>query len=170
MARLFFALSPDASARQSLADALPPDLEAGRAIPVANFHVTLAFLGDLADAQEAQAREVAAGVSAPAFVMRFSDLAFWPKPRLRVLLPETVPASAQELRARLAWGLRAHGIPFDARVWRPHVTVARRALSGEHSLLRPVCVSFREYVLMRSQASAQGSVYEPVARWPLASG
>ena len=61
MARLFFALWPDASARDALAK-LALDVTAvtqGRAVPAAKIHLTLAFLGEVVDERRGDLEQAA---------------------------------------------------------------------------------------------------------------
>ncbi len=168
MARLFFALWPGEQERNRLIKALPEWVAAGRMIPPENLHVTLAFLGDLDAEQAASARSVAEGVSASAFSLDFTVLQFWPRARTRVLVPEYVPEAARALRGELARGLREAGVPFDARIWHPHLTVARKARPADEVAMEPVQVGFSEFLLVRSYTEPTGAVYESVARWALA--
>ena len=167
MARLFFALQPQQGDLDRLARALPQDLGARRVIPSDNLHVTLAFLGDLDAEQEGAARQAADGVRAPAFALSFVSFAYWPRPRVRVLLPDTVPAAAQALRGDLACRLRELAVPFEARIWRPHLTVARKADPAGDLSLEPITVGFREFVLMHSRTDPAGARYVVIGRWPL---
>ncbi|MDN3517965.1 RNA 2',3'-cyclic phosphodiesterase [Aquisalimonas lutea] len=167
MARLFFALQPDARGRQAIACSLPDDLAAARPLPESNLHVTLVFLGELDGDQETAVRAVADEIAASPFALCFSELAYWPRSRARVLVPEEVPPAAQALRAELARRLREAQLPFDARIWHPHLTVARRARRGGGELRAPITIAFNDFVLMRSRTEPAGAVYEPVGRWSL---
>lgn len=167
MTRLFFALQPSPDDLDRLASALPDDLEAGRVIPRENLHVTLAFLGDLDAEQEAAARAAADGVQAPPVELSFTALAYWSGPRTRVLVPETISAAAQTLRGELARRLRERGVPFDVRVWRPHLTVARKAHPAEEVALEPLLFRFREFALVHSHTDPAGARYVSIGRWPL---
>ena len=167
MARLFFALQPSSDDLDRLARALPDDLDAGRVIPRENLHVTLAFLGDVDTELEAAAREAAAGVQAPPVTLSFTALAHWSGSRTRVLVPEAIPAEAQTLRGELARRLRERGVPFDARIWRPHLTVARKARPAEEVPVEPLLFRFREFVLVHSRTDPAGARYVAIGRWRL---
>ena len=169
MARLFFALCPNEAERLRIAAALPEDLSAGRLIPPANFHVTLAFLGELGAQQADAAQTVVDGVASDAFRLRLTELQYWERSRTLVLVPDAVPEAATALQGHLARGLREEGLPFDARAWRPHLTVARRASPGGSPLTHAVTIHCREFVLMESQTLPEGAVYKVRVRRSLPS-
>ncbi|MDH5265059.1 MAG: RNA 2',3'-cyclic phosphodiesterase, partial [Betaproteobacteria bacterium] len=67
MARLFFALWPDAAARAALADLARATANryGGRAVPAANLHLTLVFLGEVDPARIAALRRAVDGLASP---------------------------------------------------------------------------------------------------------
>ncbi|SEO44806.1 RNA 2',3'-cyclic phosphodiesterase [Aquisalimonas asiatica] len=170
MARLFFALYPDAAARASLAAVLPTDGARGRVIPADNLHVTLAFLGDV-DATAADAlRALQDAVPVPPFELCFERLVFWERARARVLVPEAVPPEAECLQAGIRRLLTGQGLSFDRRPWNPHVTLERRAAPAPTRPVTPIRIRFDDYVLMASETRPEGAVYRPLARWRLPPG
>jgi 2'-5' RNA ligase len=129
-ARLFIALWPGPRVRHELAacrDATP--WPAGAA-PVASekLHLTLHFIGSVPIGRTA---ELAAALQVPvtAFQLRLDVVALWRGGRggLAVLCPSRVPPGLQKLHADLAAALRQQALPVESRVFRPHVTLARRA-------------------------------------------
>lgn len=124
--RCFVALVPAAASREALA-ALP--VAAGvRRVPADQLHMTLAFLGSIA---ERKGRALAASLSGvvmplPALVPR--RLAYWPHPgRARLAALDFEPADQLAmLEARVRARIAALGLPIDDhRPFRPHVTLAR---------------------------------------------
>lgn len=168
MTRAFFALQPEPAARRQLAHQRPSGPRAGRPAPEDNLHITLAFLGDIDDATLTRARSAAAQVAGAGFSLCFRDRAVW-RSGVCVALPETVPEAANTLRGQLARRLREAHVPFDQRVWRPHVTLARRAREGDGRLAEPVRAAFDAFVLMQSLPQAEGVRYTVMDRWTLAS-
>jgi len=125
--RLFLALWPQPDVRAAIAAvgrliAWPP-----RARPTthAKLHATLHFLGDVDDSRLPALRS-ALGVSTPLFDLRLDQLQAWPG-GLLVLCPSSVPSTLMCLHADLANRLSAEGLSVEARPFRPHVTLARRA-------------------------------------------
>ena len=82
--RLFFALWPPAPVARSLAnqaDALA-ERSGGRATRRETIHLTLAFLGDVGEAQLPEVLETARAVAAAPFELKLDRLGFWRHNRL----------------------------------------------------------------------------------------
>ena len=175
--RLFVALDLPAAAREELAawaaHAAPPEL---RRVPVANLHLTLAFLGqrgeDEARAVAAQLEEVARPLDA-----LHTAGALWLPPRrpgvLAVALADSAGLSA--VHADLVDALvETIGFEPERRAFRPHVTVARVRRPGSvraAALATPAPALAIEPValtLFRSRTAVGGARYEPLARVALA--
>ncbi|HEY0061757.1 MAG TPA: RNA 2',3'-cyclic phosphodiesterase [Telluria sp.] len=152
-ARLFLALWPDPAIRAQLAQARDRWTWPRSATPVRTerLHLTLHFIGDVAQERVA---DVAAAleVKSPVFDLRFGRNVLWPH-GVAVLEPEHAPPTLHALHDTLGAALRALSLPLDARAYKPHVTLARRAgtaLPGmdESSILWSV----DRYALVQSQA------------------
>ncbi len=149
-ARLFLALLPGPAvqgALQAHARAWHWPLDAQRYAP-ADWHVTLHFIGA---APRARLDELRAALDLPMtpFELRFGEPMLWPH-GLAVLLPLAVPTALQALHDQLGVRLRRLGLRTDARAYRPHLTLARRA---EQAMLpAPPAWGWRVrgYVLMES--------------------
>ena len=129
--RLFLALMPNASVRQQI-DALVRRCSwcpGSQLYAAADWHVTLHFLGDV---PSEQVGVIAAGVCLPAvsFQWALDRSQRWPK-GLVVLSPSVVPPPLMALHEQLGDQLRALGQRVDARPYRPHLTLARRAETAE---------------------------------------
>ena len=126
-ARLFLGLFPDASVRQDLAAWRDAWTWPRSATPVktGRLHQTLHFIGDV---ERERIPELTQALSVPfdAFGMRFGHAVLWPH-GIAVLEPDEAPAALSEMHAALAEVLHRFDLPVDARPYRPHVTLARRA-------------------------------------------
>lgn len=145
--RLFFGLSlPEdirdaAAARAQQCSAVIP----GRYAIKENYHVTLAFLGDvpperLRDACDVLAREIA-GAQPP--VLTFGETAHFGRAQNAILILALLsdpPLDA--LHARLVHGLQAAGLPADPGPFSPHITLARHACLPDAPLPAGRAVSF----------------------------
>jgi len=125
--RLFLALWPDDDVRgQLLAHASQWRWPVG-CVPYqpADWHATLHFIGPVAAGQVAH---IAARVKMPfqPFDLVLDQAMLWPH-GLAVLVAADVPLPLQTLHERLADRLRRLDLPVEARPYRPHVTLARRA-------------------------------------------
>jgi len=151
VARLFIALWPDDATRGALAAwrdmwVWPPGVA-----PVATprLHLTLHFIGPV---PVTRVPEVAAGlaVSCDGFVLdrgrpgRWRGIAAW--------CPDAVPPALRALHRSLALALHRLALPVEARPFRPHVTLARKA---GHSLPppqpAPLIWAVSGYALVQSQ-------------------
>jgi RNA 2',3'-cyclic 3'-phosphodiesterase len=127
-ARLFLALWPGPRVRRALAACRDRVVWPPGAAPTATdkLHVTLHFIGIVPAARVAEVA-VALQVPAPTFELRLDTAECW-HGGLAVLRPRLVPARLQQLHAELAAALRRLELPVEARAFRPHVTLARRAV------------------------------------------
>lgn len=125
--RLFLALQPPPAVQAGLAAHVATwRWPAGAAVYApADWHLTLHFIGPVPRAQLPALR---AGLSLPLppFTLRLGWPALWPH-GLAVLLPSETPPPLQALHAQLAQRLQGLGLRLDARPYRPHLTLARRA-------------------------------------------
>lgn len=133
-ARLFIAVWPQAAVRTELQAWLRRwRWPAGAAVVAGErLHLTLHFLGQVPLARlpmlEAAMAEAAAG-AAPC-ELAFERVEHWPH-GLVVLRAPADSAPLARLHAALAANLRRIGLPLEARPYRPHVTLARRAAGAQ---------------------------------------
>lgn len=167
--RLFFALWPDAVARdrlQALGEHIPRSQ--GKPVPVDKLHLTLAFLGAVDGETRRCAEGVADGIGVPPFRLALDWLGHFPRPRVVWVGTNTPPPALLALVEGLAEGLERCGIPREHRPFRAHLTLARkvRRFSGTGTV-EPVTWPVNEFSLVRSRTLPQGAVYEVLRRWPL---
>ena len=88
-------------------------------------HLTLHFLGDVPAQRVA---DIARGLRVPAepFDLTLGHGEVWPN-GVAVLRPFAMPPALTRLHAALAIALAGLQVPLDARPYKPHVTLARRA-------------------------------------------
>lgn len=129
-ARLFIAVWPAAAVRAALGAWLRQwQWGPGAAVVTpAHLHLTLHFLGQvpLARLGALQAALPAAVAASAAFELELGRFERWPQ-GLVVLAADAPPAPLLRLHAALAAVLQGLGLAVEARPYRPHVTLARRA-------------------------------------------
>jgi 2'-5' RNA ligase len=136
----------------------------GRPVPAANIHMTVAFLGSVAQSRLDEIRELGRAVPvASAFDIVFDGVAFWPKPQVLVAVSSRPAPEAAAIAARLWAGLVPLGIPPDVRPFKPHVTLARKVVKPAPELsLKPVRWPVRALTLVESVTDPEGSRYTPI--------
>jgi 2'-5' RNA ligase len=165
--RVFFALWPDDATRSAISRATREPVRAcgGRPIAKDRLHLTVAFLGDLSSAGLDVARQ-ALPIPVGAFELTLDALGIWPESKVLWLAPLAPPEALGELEARLWDALTERGFHGEDRVYRPHVTLARRARPVE-ATIEPIHWSVRELALVESFPDGRNVHYEVLERWPL---
>lgn len=160
--RLFFALWPSDRQREQLRDTLRPvlTLVEGQATDRRHWHVTLVFIGDFPEEQIPFLQAAAADVTCGTIRLRFDRLTFWQRPKIACLQPVTVPASLEQVVGSLTQVLAAFEVVPEERVYRPHITVARRARAFDDLLLtRPIDLEWTDFELVESVPAPGGVSY-----------
>lgn len=128
--RLFIALWPDPATRDAIASWQRTWTWPERAAPVQpeRLHLTLHFLGNV-PAQKLAALVGVLKVPWETFSLALVAPEVWSN-GVAVLRPEPVPDGLLRLHAALAQRVAAFDLPLDARPYRPHITLARRAVGA----------------------------------------
>ena len=169
-ARVFFALWPPAGVADPLADIAREAAGrfGGRATRRETIHLTLAFLGDVAESRLAELGAAAAEVRAAPFDFSLDRLGFWRHNHLLWAGCDQPPAALDDLQASLGKALARAGFKVDGqgRSFSPHVTLVRHIPLGVEpgqlgTLLPPDGLSWpcEHFVLVRSALSSAGPAY-----------
>lgn len=163
--KLFFALWPSHRQREQLRDTINPALISveGRYVDRRNWHVTLVFIGNFPEDRIPDLLSAAGAIDPGRIRLRFDTLTFWQKPRVACLHAKTVPPALSDLVKSLQKTLIPLGYPPDPRVYRPHITVARKVRPFQETrLARPIELAWSEFELMESVSVRGGVQYYPV--------
>lgn len=182
--RLFVAIDLDEDARQAIgaeqkriAKAIDDDRSALKWIDPAQMHLTLAFLGEIADrAAPPLVDAMSAALDVAPFVAVFQHLGVFPTSRAPRVLWLGVTQGARELatvQRTVADRLRPLAAALDERPFHAHLTLARwrtsrprdatRALSCDrHTIVARTAID--RVTLYRSRLSTSGPSYTPLAR------
>ena len=164
--RLFFALVPDAAVRREVARAQTRLNGSGRAVPPANFHVTLAFLG----LQEAA---VLPEVCALAGQLEFEpcravmdQVGVFPRAGVLWLGVSAIPEPLRRFQQDLMDALQAAAIGYDPKPWTFHLTLYRR-LRKPFPTLSSLAIewSLSGFDLVESAAARKGVEYRSIGHW-----
>ncbi|GGH28478.1 2'-5' RNA ligase [Cribrihabitans marinus] len=175
--RSFLALPLSEDARARLG-ALQASIPVGRAVPVDNLHVTLAFLDDRSEADLSALNDELELADLPACALRLEGLVALGGAAPRVIGAAVVrDAALDALHSEVQRAVRRAGLKLPRRRFRPHVTLARlqpwdagdvpqilAAESGFRLDAGPVA----ELVLYRSVLRRDGARHDALAAYPLA--
>ena len=140
----------------------------GRFVPRENYHLTLAFIGEVGeDGARAAVRALDAACEGVAPIpLHANGLGHFGKPRDATLwLGIESQGRAEELAARVREALSENWVDYDSKAFRAHVTLARRARLPKDELPGPVFPGddlAREVTLYRSTLSSEGATYKPL--------
>ncbi len=163
--RLFYALWPDDRQRDRLRDVISPAVRLvdGRAVPRANWHLTLQFLGDVPEKLVPDLLEAIPRFAPPAFSIPFDRVEFWPRAKTACLVPSTLPSELARLHQQLKTLAGDLGLPVDDRQFRPHITVCRGARPFEKQRVsRTSRIEWSDFSLLESKTFRGEVSYHPV--------
>lgn len=184
--RLFVAVPLPTDVTAAAVVALPA-LPALRAVRAEHMHLTLAFLGDVPDARlpDAVAATEAGAAGQRAFAASLEHVGRFPAtgpPRVAWLGVGAGGAELVTLAASVRDALAARRLPFDAKPFEPHVTLARvrersarddlRAVTDAVAGARVPALRFEVagILLLQSELGPRGPRYTPRAAVPLGVG
>lgn len=178
MIRLFAALPlPEAMADrlEIAALGLPGNVQ-----PRRNLHLTLAFFGEIDEAQAADLHAALSAIRAEAFDWRIDGMGAFGGDRPRSIHAVVRPEPALErLQAKVEQAGRGAGLRMEARRYTPHVTLSRlsagrttapaaaKALAARGALLAGPARA-EAFALYRSDLGRGGPEYAALAVYPLA--
>lgn len=166
--RLFFALWPDAETRAGIgALGRHPAFSGGSRVKPADYHVTLAFLGQVETGRASALAEQAGRIQSPPFVIAFDGVDYWRKPKVACLTARQRPSEAAFLAGQLAAIACANGLEIDDRPFCPHVTLARKSPAFSPFAVDPLFWRADGFCLLESTPSEEGGRYRVKAAWPL---
>jgi 2'-5' RNA ligase len=141
-------------------------------VPAENYHMTLAFIGEVGDSQLSALRQI--GCDLPGSVCRIALDAFeyWPASQVLVAAARETPAALLDLWSGLHREVELHQADLQrmppADALRAHVTLARKVSQAPvQQAMSPFIWSARSFSLVRSDTGGAHSVYTVVDTWPL---
>ncbi|HUW39311.1 MAG TPA: RNA 2',3'-cyclic phosphodiesterase [Rhodocyclaceae bacterium] len=168
--RLFFALWPDPAVSDGLAAAARAAHArcGGRMMRRDGLHLTLVFVGEVAEPVVETLHRAASRVSADAFELSFDRYGCWRRKGI-VWAGCAAAPPLDELVGQLARNLSESGLQLEEREFSAHLTLLRNARCADLPSFEAIDWPVAEFVLVESQRSASGSAYTIIGRWPLAS-
>lgn len=165
--RLFVGIEAQEQALYDSAMAIRERLP-GKYHPLANYHVTLAFIGCF---NEEPVREALKGISpqGPVILETLPQPGFFKEGKKAVLYAPVKPDDRLGMLAyQVCQSLKRAGIPFDEReVFTPHITLARGVDSAawDGQQLETVGFEAKEFCLFESRSGEKGLAYIPLERF-----
>jgi 2'-5' RNA ligase len=168
--RVFYAIVPPpgvAASLAALAKGIGQRVRA-RAVRAGNIHLTLAFVGAWPLSGMPSVKAAAEAVHGEPFRLTLDTLGSFRRAGIAWVGPSHPPPQLVTLATSLGEALLANDVTYDARVFRPHVTLARRLRApGPDGTIDPLEWDVDAFSLMESHTTAQGMCYETLATWPL---
>ena len=168
--RLFFALWPPAATAAALAAWAREAqiLAGGRLTSPGSIHLTLAFLGDVAEGRLDDAIGAARNVRGSRHALPIERAKVWAHNRVGWVGPKRTPQALKRLTDSLRENLLAKGFAIESRPFAAHVTLLRNARKSPRLPPLPaVQWPVDEFTLLRSRLSQKGPRYEVLARFTL---
>jgi 2'-5' RNA ligase len=168
--RLFVSIDLPDSVRDTLAT-LDPNLRGVRWLRPEQMHLTLSFLGDVAEEAEGKLREALAAIKVAPFFLPVSGIGTFPArgwPKIIWIGVGTAHPHLFQLHKRVQDAALAAGLEPDLRPWHPHITLARcqkvsaesvRPLLKAHADFDAGMIHVESFCLNSSTLAADGSVY-----------
>jgi RNA 2',3'-cyclic 3'-phosphodiesterase len=173
--RLFFALWPDADTSAHIghvADALRVTGDTRR-VARENYHVTLAFVGEVLQSELAVLQQIGRDQRATSCTIKLDTYEYWPDSQVVVAAARQTPAALLELWTRLHAELALRHAALNLRRLDPpqlrvHVTLARKVVQAPVlQAMSPFDWNARSFSLVRSDTGHARSVYTVVDTWQL---
>jgi 2'-5' RNA ligase len=169
--RAFFGLSPDAKTKLAI------DVWRNKAyahldgpVPAANFHVTLAFLGNVSSNQlDTINRLIDEMPSVTAFDVSLNQLGYWPKPKAFWLGCQQTETEHIMLVKHIHEIANKSGLPLQDKDYVAHLTLARKCTVNPPAPLFPANFQWQadQFHLFESRSSPQGVYYPILQSWPM---
>ncbi len=169
--RLFLAVDLPLPLARRLAEATPT-ARGVRRVPQQSIHLTLHFLGDVAEATIPALVAALNRVQAAPFALQLAGRGRFPaRGPARVLWVGLAPSPALEsLQAACGRAIASAGLPLESRPFTPHITLARlteaagRRIADEFLAAAPIPAAFpvERIVLYASERTPAGPLHQPL--------
>lgn len=174
--RVFMGIELEPATALAIADWRDRQFAPGaRPVPVANFHITLAFAGELSLARVDElclaVDEWVMGSQPPGGTLYLDQTGYWPTPGLYWLGPSRWPEALDEQARKLRHLVAAAGARRERKRFQPHITLFRRCEQAPPMPASPPEFEFvyRDIALFESRAIRDGVSYHVLQDWPLAA-
>ncbi len=139
------------------------------AVPPENYHLTLAFLGDINQRQHESLLHALDDIAAEPFSVTLNTTGVWDGPKILYAGPDEPCPPLMQLAKCVRKAAREAGIPLENREYKPHVTVVRKAGSDQPAPLLPpdIKLQFCDFHFFESVSTPSGVRYPVRHSWSL---
>lgn len=139
-------------------------------VPDANFHVTLAFLGEISPAQMDQlCRGVDDWLAQASFspgTIKLDQIGYWAPPQVTWIGPREWSEDLNRLAQKLGQLGSGLGMRMEKKTYQPHVTLSRMGPPPPAALQQPeLSIHYDGFTLFESVKGRQHVHYHPLADW-----
>lgn len=169
--RVFYAFWPDPPLQDALAGwgRLMQRELGGRLTRAETIHLTLAFIGEVANDRVPALCAIGERLNGAANELVIDRVGCWPHNGIAWAGSTATPRSVSDLVADLRSQLSLHDFPVESRAFAAHVTLLRKAtcVSLQWQPSQPLVWTLQRLVLVRSVPGTGGSTYSELAAWPM---
>ncbi len=166
MSRLFFALWPDDLVRQQIAKVAAQLPSYGNRVKAANFHATLAFLGEVSDDQRDSFIKAAGQISSDSFDLQLDSREWWKKSQVTCMGASDVPDPLFQLIDSLNKVLEPCGYKAEKRTFKLHITLMRKVEKPINPIqFKPIPWLVHGFSLVESKNTSDGVEYKVIKTW-----
>ena len=139
------------------------------AVPAANYHMTLCFLGDIDHRQHEALMAELDALTAEPFTLTLDETGIWNGPKILFSAPSSPPSELMNLAKLTRKSARSAGIEVEGKEYKPHITMVRKATSSlPLPLFAPtIDVQANAFHLFESVSTPQGVAYPIRDSWSL---
>jgi RNA 2',3'-cyclic 3'-phosphodiesterase len=166
--RLFFALWPDETLQQRLAQTASrlSSIYDGKPVPAYNIHLTLVFIGQFDQAKIPVLIDAIGAFKPETFALRLNRVGAFRNTNVVWVAPAVMPPQLTLLVNNLRNALWQADFGFDNRPFVPHVTLLRKARWCEPAdLQEPIDWEVQGFELVQSVSETDGVRYEVLKRF-----
>lgn len=175
MNRLFFALDISSTVKEHIAKWRESHVKLdAKPIKKENFHITLAFLGEVDLKQQAHLIENSHHYwqqhfynNNQPFTLFIQHLDLFKKPQVLYLAFDSFPNRLIRLAEFLKKAAQQQGIEQEERSYLPHISIYRKAKVAPLEIALNLTLDCTSFSLYHSQSTANGVTYTPVKTWSL---
>ena len=140
----------------------------GRKVSQQQWHITLAFLGNVSEELAACVQQQAQQIVAPVFDLTLDTVGHWSRPKVVWLGCHDMPEVLQTLVSDLNTALKPCGYEPEYKDFKAHMTLMRKVTRKPKPFpLQPIAWHIDQFVLVESQVDNTGSTYKVINQWPL---